>query len=703
MRYISESAYVTRRMCFRAWAMTLGAASYFSLPAEPDALPVFCVLLICLAVFACVWKREGLREYVWLPLFFVVGFASGKAETLRVSHPLLERETEIAPLYATLDKIDPREGGAKLYLSRVRIGELSAPPLPYGVRLSVRASQVKDALPGDVVYISAAALRPLPAPVVSGGYDFSFFAYYDGVGAVGYALSGIYRISREKERSLSGYVDGLRLAVAERFRERMAPEEAAVATALVVGMAGGISEELQNVFRYVGIWHLMAISGSHVAMAAGLAFFLIRTLLSYNFRFASAYDARVPAALGAIVAAGAYVLLAGAPVSAQRAFIMASILLVGVASGRRATPMHNVGLAAVGLLGWQPHMALHPGFQMSFFAVLAILSHVDMLRRKDEGEETDKPSALKRGVAYLGGVLLASFAAGVATMPFSAYHFNQFSWLGLPANMVAVPLTGAVVMPATLAAAIAMPFGLELPFCKAAEWAIGALIASAKLFARVPAGTLPVVAPDGRTLLLLLSGMVLCYLGTGRKKCWGLAPVAAALYMYRSVSLPDVIVSENGKVFAVRFQGGDALYVSDMRRDRYAREKWRERLALARAVPLYKNLPPGAECDKEGCALRLRGKKVVLSASERYARAHCDKTGNNVVVALSLQSENAWMECGVAPALVFSDFSARGNMALFLSGDLVMRGAKDASAFRPWRKSMDAPPLRSYSRGNAAE
>jgi len=196
-------------------------------------------------------------------------------------------------------------------------------------------------------------------------------------------------------------------------------------------MRAGVPEEAQEAFRRSGLSHLLAISGMHVAMAAGLAFFAVRKLLAYIPRFVAAYDARALAGAAAILAAGIYVLLAGAPVSAERAFIMAAILLGGVAAGRRATPMHNVGLAAVALLLWRPHLALHPGFQMSFFAVCAILSHASMPVKNNAEARIDKPSRLKKTARYFGGVLLASFAAGVATAPFSIYHFNQFSprWL----------------------------------------------------------------------------------------------------------------------------------------------------------------------------------------------------------------------------------------------------------------------------------
>ena len=626
MKYFSGDAFLIRRMAFRAWATALGAAGYFALPFEPNAGAAYVVAAIVLLAAFLLRRSHDVSEAAWLVCFALLGFAAGAYESARLNHPNLREETpRSVAVFAALDALERREKSAKLYLSDVKIGDLSADPLPYRVRLSLRDSQIGDANVGDSLYLPAVKLRPMPPPAIAGGYDFSFFAYFDGVGAVGFALSNAYVTSKEKTQPIAAFIARLRKAISERFMQRMAPDAAALASALTVGMRGLTPDALQEAFRHAGLSHLLAISGMHVAMAAGLAFFVIRKILSYIPRFCAVYDARFIAAPAAIAVAGIYVLLAGSPVSAKRAFVMAAIFLIGVMTNRRAAPMHNVGLAAIGILLWRPHMALHPGFQMSFFAVCAILSLADSVRRSDATENNRRAFGLKRTALYFGGVLASSLAAGVATAPFSVYHFNQFSWLGLPVNMVAVPLTAMAIMPTALSALLFMPIGLDAPFCFLAEQAIGLLIFVAESSLALESGSLHPKAPSGGALLLLLSGMTLIYLSTRFKKLWGIAPIAAACYLYVHQPLPDIYVNETAEIFAVRRDDSPNLYVSDKRKSRYVVDQWRERSALDATSSIYGETPEGVQCVRhEGCVVKTSsGGAAYIAQTADFARNHC--------------------------------------------------------------------------------
>lgn len=94
--------------------------------------------------------------------------------------------------------------------------------------------------------------------------------------------------------------------------------------------------------------------------------------------FACRYDPRIPAAVIALIGATLYLVLSGASVSTQRAFVMVSVVLLGILLKRRAISMQSIALAAAIILALQPQSVLSPGFQMSFAAASALVAAFDI-------------------------------------------------------------------------------------------------------------------------------------------------------------------------------------------------------------------------------------------------------------------------------------------------------------------------------------
>src|SRR2546423_10169304 len=143
-------------------------------------------------------------------------------------------------------------------------------------------------------------------------------------------------------------------------------------------------------------------------------------------------------------------------------FIMIAIVLIGVLADRPALTLRTLTIAAFGVLLLAPEAVVHPSFQMSFAATLALIAgYQHGLPWMSSGGDT--PLAAR--IALWGGreaigLTVVSLLAGTATIPYIAYHFHRISPFGVVANLIAMPVVSACVMPCGILRLLAMPLGL---------------------------------------------------------------------------------------------------------------------------------------------------------------------------------------------------------------------------------------------------
>src|SRR5262245_25490804 len=167
---------------------------------------------------------------------------------------------------------------------------------------------------------------------------------------------------------------------------------------------------------------------------------------------------------------------------------MTAIVLVGVMADRAALTLRNLALAAFAVLIIAPEAVVHPSFQMSFAATLALVAAYE---RGAPWMAGGADTAWSARIALWGGrqiaaLLLASAVAGLATTLFAAYHFHRLAPYGVLANLLAMPLVSALVMPAGLLALLALPFGLDGPLWQLMGLGIDWMIAVALWVTRLP-------------------------------------------------------------------------------------------------------------------------------------------------------------------------------------------------------------------------
>jgi competence protein ComEC len=111
-----------------------------------------------------------------------------------------------------------------------------------------------------------------------------------------------------------------------------------------------------------------------MALVAGVVFFVLRACLALIPGLASARPIKKWSAIGALIAAFGYLLLSGSEVATQRSFVMTAVVLIGVMADRPALTLRTLAIAAFAVLLLAPQSVVHPSFQMSFAATLALIA-----------------------------------------------------------------------------------------------------------------------------------------------------------------------------------------------------------------------------------------------------------------------------------------------------------------------------------------
>lgn len=275
------------------------------------------------------------------------------------------------------------------------------------------------------------------------GPDTARFAFRDGVHFAGRVLP-----SRLNARLMlaNTSVDTLRARVAARIGETVAdPDAAALLTALAVGLTDRMSTDQWRVFNATGTTHLVAISGLHVTMFALVAFMAARFAWRW-LPFARGVGREPFALLLGLGAAGAYALLSGFSVPAQRTWLMLALFASARLASRHVGVSRYWSLALVAVLCLDPRAPLAAGFWLSFVAVGVIL----MLA--SASAEQGGAAALTRvsnAVRLQGAIMLA-----LAPLTFAV--FGGLSLAGLAVNLVAIPLVSFVLVPLVLAGVLAV-------------------------------------------------------------------------------------------------------------------------------------------------------------------------------------------------------------------------------------------------------
>lgn len=589
-----------------------GAVVYFLLPREPT--------LFALAAGATIFGGAAIFGYrrgvTWRALSLIaVVLAGATVAKFRVDSLVQPEITR--PTFATLNgrvlvsesRIDLRP---RIVLGDVRSAMVPPEAMPGSIRLSIADRHGLPPL-GSRIALNA-RLMPVPGAVVPGGYDPHRAAFFEGIGASGFALGGWTLATAAPRFSTDLAVGAIRAAIVARIMAAEPGEAGAVASALLVGERSALSEETNENLRISGLFHILSISGLHMMLVGGTVFFTIRALLAISPQLALRRPIRKWSAVAALLALALYFALSGGGAATLRAYVMALILFAAILVDRPAISMRNLAIAAFVVIAFEPEGVMEPGFQMSFAAVMALIAAWEVWRDRRTARLTDDDVIpgfwlLRKTWRAILAVAVTTLVAGLATGPFAAYHFERIATYSLLGNLLAAPLVSLIIMPFGLLSLAVMPLGLESFPLAVMAWGIELLLEIAAFVASLPGGDVRAPQISAASLALFAAGMLWLCLWRRRWRFFGLPVVFAA---FASIPLladpPDMLVAPDGKAVAVRDAEG-VLRVSGARAGSYTVEQFFDEEGDEPTSATA--LRAGVRCDAAACLLADREGRLV--------------------------------------------------------------------------------------------
>lgn len=676
----------------------VGIAVYFAAPTEPALWTLGAVGGLALVGFGT-WLRAGPLLAVLLAALILValGYCASGLRARAVAAPVLPREMTVAVEGRVAGLSRSASNRTRVTLDQVAIHGLSPAETPVLLRISLDETTPEDALIPGARLIGQARLSPPAAPSAPGGFDFRRLAWFDRLGAVGYARTPMLEIEGGDPSAFGLLAFRLRMALSRHIQAQIPGQDGAFSAAILTGDRSGIDPLVEQDLRISTLYHIVSISGLHMTLIAGAVFFFVRYGLAAIPGLALRLPLKKIAAWVALFASFGYLWISGFEVAAERSWIMTACVLVAVLIDRPALTLRSVALAAMVVLVFAPEAMMEAGFQMSFAATIALIAGFDGLRRQAWWQviQTDRRWRFVKPVIACA---MTSLVAGLATAPISAFHFNVMAQYGLLANLLAVPMMGVVVMPAAVIALALAPLGLDWPAFTVMGWGVAYVLAVAKFVAGLGGAVMGVPSGPAASLGLIVIGGLILALWIGRGRWAGLAPIALGLGIWAMAERPALLVAPQGRLFGFMTPEGRAL--SSAGGDSYAASAWLE--------------DDGDVAGQAAAAARapVRGKR---------GRAEAEVPGFGVVRYVGFRDPaTGAADCAAADVLIAPNWrEAPPGDCFFIGAELLARagalalepgpdgpryvGARDRDRARPWgRDPAPRPPRADRAPGPAA-
>ena len=524
------------------------------------------VLCTRLPALPHIWFASGLVPVAWLiwrfPGFRVPGFIiCGFLWTLLNAHLVLRHELlpgdEGKSLYADGVVVSLPETRDRSIRFNFRIDELSH----YGHRVESNPGKVRlswyegrqPLQPGERWRLKIRLKRP-HGYMNPGGFDYESWLFQNRLRATGYVIDDENNTGLQKAAGLDP--DLLRFAIRNRIREALPSDAlAGFIPALAVGDRSGLSDAQWQVLTATGTNHLIAISGLHIGLVAGIVYLLVLRAWGPLQLFIPSLPGNVSgvrlAAAAAMLGALAYALLAGFALPTQRALAMLCVYFGMKLYYRTAVSSDVLGTALFAVLAIDPFAPLSASFWLSFSAVAVILYGVGY-RVHQQGHR-------------LREWFRVQYVVSMGLVPVLALYYQEIPVYSLFANIFAVPWVSLVVIPLVLTGCALMLAGVDLLL----ELALASMHVFwwvLNLFTAWEFRLLPVSRPGLVTMAVISAGMLILLLPRGITPRWlGLIWLAPLFFPAKTGLSPgeaDLTVLDVGQGLAavVRTQRHSLLY-----------------------------------------------------------------------------------------------------------------------------------------------
>ncbi|WP_265038428.1 ComEC/Rec2 family competence protein [Wolbachia endosymbiont (group A) of Hylaeus communis] len=676
----------------------VGILTYFSLSFEPSCISIFLLLLPTLILIAILYKRYAILCIALIAV--LIGFTASKLRTALVDTQILDKERYVKDIVATVKDINDRGSYKQFLLSVEKSPTISksspvipAPPfvIPVldltqkkkiwipasragmtpdraldNIRISVRTKVEKGIKIGDQVKLSAKLFPPKIAPSEY-AYDFARIAYYQKISATGFATSKITLHKKAEARKFLEYIESFRQYIYENLQQNIKKPHVDIISALLIGKKDGIDQKTMDAIRDSGIAHLFAISGLHLSFVAGLFFVVFRNLFAISETLTLKYNTKKISAFLTILPTTFYLLITGMQISAQRAYIMVILVLVAIMIERKYRGLIAIAFAAAVILIIEPEVILKPGFQMSFFAVLALVASYQINANK-----LFKIKIMK----YFVSIMISSVIASLATVPYTIYNFNYFSISGIITNLVAIPIVTLIIIPLGIIYVLLIPLGIEWIIAPFIERPIDSILYITNAIASLQYLVIPIRTFPASSIIIITLGLLWLCLWERNWRFFGIFFIVLGICFSATYKTPNILVSSNN----IAVKESDNLLYSLTRKNRnFVVKTWAKQNGQNQILnhTKYSNPDKRLKCNDYGCIYNKgNNKSVLLAYKKEDISENCDKV--DLIIQLS---EFDYSVCNTR-TIKYTNLKTYGTHSIWLTNRYVK--INKVRSNRPW-------------------
>jgi len=400
---------------------------------QSELIPIAVVFTFVLLTPLLLFKKF----YITLPLIICAGFlwatfvAHHYLET-KIPNQLEGKNILISGIIRSIPEKIGRRTRFEMSLNSVSY-ENKKYKTPKKIKLNWYGATSK-LIPGDKWQLVVRLKKPFSYQN-PGGFDYEGWMFQNQIDAKGYVRKSNLNKILQSNQSLISFTR-IRYFLKKEIKAIVQTPYRPIILALLIGDKSEISSEQWSIFRKTGTSHLIAISGLHIGLIAGLVFFMTRWLWGFYKNGAEIIPSPKIAAIFAILSAVIYSAMAGFSLPTQRALIMLCVIMISILIDVRAQSWKTLAIALLLVLILSPFAVMNPGFWLSFFAVAIILYFSKMARTKRK---------VIASTMYNWGLI--QVVIGFGLMPFVLLFFNESSIISPIANFVVVPVFSFIIVP----------------------------------------------------------------------------------------------------------------------------------------------------------------------------------------------------------------------------------------------------------------
>ena len=420
------------------------------------------VASVCAATLLFFIRKKRTPKLFPLVLFIALGYLSIQPwifPTFPSNHVIHFMDTHPWKITGVIVTSDADHLNRQKCILRTEFLESKSKPFPVKGRIRLTVSGDAPNLSAGDRIVFLGRIRSIRNFSNPGGFDYKRYMAFKKVWGSAYVPEHkLTLIEKNVEKGVGAIISGARHRMSNLIDQIGDKEQQGVLKALIVGDRNAISPELRKAFNRVGAGHLLAISGLHIGIIATASFLFFKWMLSHiRFFLLNAWTKKGAVVLS-IVPVLVYGLLSGMSPSTQRAVIMVVVFLMAFLFEREHDLINTLAMAAMMILIVHPPSVFSISFQFSFAAVLAIIYGLSRLPPLwPSGQNRTRKNKWSKAAIKLYYFFMTSFFAIVGTLPLVMRYFNQVSLVGLPANVIFIPLIGFVVVPLGIMAVFIYP------------------------------------------------------------------------------------------------------------------------------------------------------------------------------------------------------------------------------------------------------